>query len=115
MYSDVHSPLVATLQFNEKAADHDQLQSSDHTIDGRVKEWDNKKCLTFQDNVDKENLNGLYNELTNSISIGYSTIETKEVVRIGYNGFLFPHEYSGEGRGADMHLSYYQMFSWYVH
>jgi hypothetical protein len=59
LYSDVHSPLVATLQFNEKAADHDQLQSSDHTIDGRVKEWDNKKCLTFQDNVDKENLNGL--------------------------------------------------------
>jgi hypothetical protein len=29
-------------------------------------------------------------------SIGYSTIETKEVARIGYNGFLFPHE----GRGA---------------
>jgi hypothetical protein len=34
------------------------------------------------------------------ISIGYSTIETKEAARIGYNGFLFPHEYSGEGRGA---------------
>ena len=33
-------------------------------------------------------------------SIGYSTIETKEVARIGYNVFLFPHEYSGEGRGA---------------
>ena len=32
--------------------------------------------------------------------IGYSTIETKEVACIGYNGFLFPHEYSGEGRGA---------------
>jgi hypothetical protein len=32
------------------------------------KKWDNKKCLTFQDNVDKENLNGIYNELTNSIS-----------------------------------------------
>ena len=60
---------------------------------GELKKWDNKKCLTFQDNVDKENLNGLYNELTNSISIGYSTIETKEVDRIGYNGFLFPHEY----------------------
>jgi hypothetical protein len=29
-------------------------------------------------------------------SIGYSTIETKAVARIGYNGFLFPHE----GRGA---------------
>jgi hypothetical protein len=33
-------------------------------------------------------------------SIGYSTVETKEAARIGYNGFLFPHEYSGEGRGA---------------
>jgi hypothetical protein len=28
------------------------------------------------------------------ICIRYSTIETKEVARIGYNGFLFPHEYS---------------------
>jgi hypothetical protein len=36
-------------------------------------------------------------------SIRYSTIETKEVARIGYNGFLFPHEYSGDGLGA-MHL-----------
>ena len=35
---------------------------------GELTKWDNKKCLTFQDNVDKENLNGLYNELTNSIS-----------------------------------------------
>ena len=32
--------------------------------------------------------------------IRYSIIETKEAARIGYNGFLFPHEYSGEGRGA---------------
>jgi hypothetical protein len=30
----------------------------------------------------------------------YIIIETKEFARIGYNGFLFPHEYSGEGRGA---------------
>ena len=30
--------------------------------------------------------------------IRYSTIETKEAARIGNNGFLFPHEYSGEGR-----------------
>ena len=36
----------------------------------------------------------------NKICISYSSIETKEVARIGYNGFLFPHEYSGEGRGA---------------
>ena len=34
------------------------------------------------------------------LNITYSAIETKEVARIGYNGFLFPHEYSGEGRGA---------------
>ena len=30
----------------------------------------------------------------------YIIIETKEFARIGYNRFLFPHEYSGEGRGA---------------
>ena len=35
---------------------------------GELKKWNNKKCLTFQDNVDKKNVNGLYNELTNSIS-----------------------------------------------
>jgi len=29
--------------------------------------------------------------------IRYSTIETKEAARIGYDRFLFPHEYSGEG------------------
>jgi hypothetical protein len=46
-----------------------------------------------------ENFNSLpYVELC--LCIGYSTIETKEADRIGYNGFLFPHEYSGEGRGA---------------
>ena len=28
------------------------------------------------------------------ICIRYSTIETKEAARIGYNGYLFPHEYS---------------------
>ena len=39
--------------------------------------------------------------LTSSrLCIGYRTIEIKEADRIGYNGFLFPHEYSGEGRGA---------------
>ena len=32
--------------------------------------------------------------------IRYSIIETKEAARIGYNGFLFPHEYSGKGRGV---------------
>ena len=30
----------------------------------------------------------------------YNTIETKETARIGYNGFHFQHEYSGEGRGV---------------
>jgi hypothetical protein len=34
------------------------------------------------------------------LKITYSAIETKEAARIGYNGFLFPHDYSGEGRGA---------------
>ena len=34
------------------------------------------------------------------VSIRNSTIETKEAARIGNNGFLLPHEYSCEGRGA---------------
>jgi hypothetical protein len=38
-------------------------------------------------------------------SIGNSTIETKEPDRIGYNWFLFQHEYSGEGRGANSFVS----------
>jgi hypothetical protein len=43
---------------------------------------------------------GIGESLKRCLCIGYSTIETQEVDRIGYNGFLFPHEYSGEGRGA---------------
>ena len=39
------------------------------------------------------------------VSIGYSTIKTKEAARIGYNGFLFQHEYSGEGQGANYIVS----------
>jgi hypothetical protein len=34
------------------------------------------------------------------VQVRYTIIETKEFARIGYSGFLFPHEYSGEGRGA---------------
>ena len=30
--------------------------------------------------------------------VRYITVETTEVTRIEYNGFLFPHEYSGDGR-----------------
>ena len=44
-------------------------------------------------------------EFTN---IRYSTIETKEFSRIGYNGFLFLHSYSGDGLSAThlgLHLS----------
>jgi hypothetical protein len=32
--------------------------------------------------------------VTQTFSYTYSTIETKEAARIGYNGLLFPHEYS---------------------
>ena len=42
------------------------------------------------------------------VQVRYFTIETKEVARIGYNGFLLPHSYSGDGRGitqAVLHLS----------
>jgi hypothetical protein len=37
------------------------------------------------------------------VQVRYIIIETKEVAGIGYNGFLFPHEYSGDILGA-MHL-----------
>jgi len=32
--------------------------------------------------------------------IQYTIVETKEATRIGYNGFLLTHEYSGEGSGT---------------
>ena len=32
-----------------------------------------------------------------NIKVRYIIIETKAVARIGYNGFLFPHSYSGDG------------------
>ena len=38
------------------------------------------------------------------VQVRYIIIETKEFARIGYNGFLFPHEYSFEGR-LGLHLS----------
>jgi hypothetical protein len=47
----------------------------------------------------------VYNTGLKKISIRYNTIETKEAARIGYNGFLFPHEYSGEDRGATSFVS----------
>ena len=34
------------------------------------------------------------------VQVRYIIIETKEFVRIGYNGFLFPHSYPGDGLGA---------------
>ena len=49
------------------------------------------------------------------ICIRYSTFEAKEEAHIGYNGFLFLHEYSGEGRGAyaekeTCYIQYRQLF-----
>ena len=39
------------------------------------------------------------------VQVRYITIETKEVVRIGYKGFLFQHSYSGEGLCATSFVS----------
>ena len=42
------------------------------------------------------------------VQVRYIIIETKEIARIGYNGFLFLHSYSGNGIGAThlgLHLS----------
>ena len=35
------------------------------------------------------------------MQVRYITIEAKEVACIGYNRFLFPHSYLGEGLGAN--------------
>ena len=40
------------------------------------------------------------------VQVRYIIIETKEFARIGYNGFLLPHSYSGDGLGAT-HLGLY--------
>jgi hypothetical protein len=42
----------------------------------------------------------IFHRLWIAVSKRYSTIETKEEVRIGHSGVLFQPEYSGEGRGA---------------
>jgi hypothetical protein len=42
------------------------------------------------------------------VQVRYIIIETKEVARLGYNGFLFLHSYSDDGLGAThrgLHLS----------
>jgi hypothetical protein len=42
------------------------------------------------------------------VQVRYIIIETNEFSRIGYNGILFPHSYSGDGIGAThlgLHLS----------
>ena len=47
------------------------------------------------------------------VQVRYIIIETKEVARIGYNGFLFPHSYSGDGLGAThicLHMSTLLLF-----
>ena len=40
------------------------------------------------------------------VQVGYIIIETKEFARIGYNGFLFPHEYSGEDMSTQVKAEY---------
>ena len=39
------------------------------------------------------------------VQVRYIIIETKEFARIGYNGFLFPHEYSGEALSIVLYLT----------
>ena len=49
--------------------------------------------------IKKQNVIGI-RAFDSRLCIGYSTFETKGAARIGYSGFLFQHDYSGEGRGA---------------
>ena len=46
------------------------------------------------------------------VQIRYIIIETKEFACIEYNGFVFPHEYSGEGRGASFSAFVFRWRHW---
>ena len=67
MYSDVHSPTITNLKF-KLASGNDQStsNSNDILVDNRAKKWDASKYTAFNNNIDKEKLNGLYNELVNT-------------------------------------------------
>jgi hypothetical protein len=80
--------------------------------------WENylnsfsNKTVTIS--LDRQQINGLnvipfvFFNNTIIVQVRYIIIEAKEVARNGYNGFLFPHSYSGDGLGAmhlDLHLS----------
>jgi hypothetical protein len=59
--------------------------------------------LGFKKMIDKTMCEVLWRNISDNIIIvqdRYITIEKKIVVRIGYNGFLSPHDYSCEGRDA---------------
>jgi predicted PurR-regulated permease PerM len=78
--------------------------------EGQTIQWSKEgQTIQWSKDQDKETNNDLQNttQTTSSVSnkspqikprgLRYINIETKEVVRIGYNGFLFLIEYSGEG------------------
>jgi hypothetical protein len=49
------------------------------------------------------------------VQVRYIIIETKEATRIGYNGFLFPHSYSGDDLDAThlgLHLRCFCICCW---
>jgi hypothetical protein len=69
LYSDVHSPTITNLKF-KLAAGNDQStsnNSNDILADNRAKKWDASKHTAFNNNIDKEKLNGLYNEIVNTL------------------------------------------------
>ena len=71
MYSDVHSPTITNLKFKLAAGN---VQSTSNNIndilaDNRAKKWDASKHTAFNNNIDKEKLNGLYNEIVNTLII----------------------------------------------
>jgi len=68
LYSDVHSPTITNLKF-KLAAGNDQSTSNSNDIlaDNRAKKWDASKYTAFNNDIDKEKLNGLYNDLVNTL------------------------------------------------
>ena len=98
--SDIHNSVHISLKTCLQKQNTKSVKWNDNKRDDFVNMVHNQhnELTSILDDLENIHLNNEGSQ--QDISIWYSTIETKEAARIGYSGFLFPHEFSGEGRGA---------------
>ena len=56
------------------------------TDNNRAKKWDASKHTAFNNNIDKEKLNGLYNEIVNTL---IDDIDKDKSIRLSVNFVIF--------------------------